>query len=84
MVDYILYFYLMSDKVEITDQSIFSDVSNTIKNALKKTFEVNPGKTKLSQDFLINRIIKDFGKIFHKNIIWKIIRITVQASLMSF
>ncbi len=42
--------YLMSDKVEITDQAIFSDVSNTIKNALKKTFEVNPGKTKLAQN----------------------------------
>ena len=42
--------YLMSDKVEITDQAIFSDVSSTIKNALKKTFEVNPGKTKLAQN----------------------------------
>lgn len=74
----------MSDKVEITDQSIYPEVSSTIKNALKKAFEVNPGKTKLAQKFLKNRIIKDFGKIFHKNIIWKIIRITVQASLMSF
>jgi hypothetical protein len=41
--------YLMSDKVEITDQAIFSDVSNTIENALKKTFASNPGKTKLAQ-----------------------------------
>lgn len=42
--------YLMSDKVEITDQAIFSDVSNTIENALKKTFASNPGKTKLAQN----------------------------------
>lgn len=42
--------YLMSDKVEVTDQAIFSDVSNTIENALKKTFASNPGKTKLAQN----------------------------------
>ena len=41
--------YLMSDKVEITDQAIFNDVSETIKIALERTFSKNPGKTKLAQ-----------------------------------
>jgi glutamate dehydrogenase/leucine dehydrogenase len=41
--------YLMSDSVEITDQAIFSDVSDTIKTALFRTFSKNPSKTKLAQ-----------------------------------
>jgi len=41
--------YLMSEDVEVTDQSIFLDVSQTIENALKKTFEKNPGKTNLAK-----------------------------------
>jgi glutamate dehydrogenase/leucine dehydrogenase len=41
--------YLMSDSVEITDQAIFSDVSQTIKTALERTFSKNPSKTKLAQ-----------------------------------
>jgi glutamate dehydrogenase/leucine dehydrogenase len=41
--------YLMSDGAEVTDKEIFSDVSNTIKTALKKTFSENPTKTKLAQ-----------------------------------
>ena len=41
--------YLMSEDVEVTDQSIFLDVSQTIENALKKTFEKNPGKTHLAK-----------------------------------
>lgn len=41
--------YLMSDGAEVTDQAIFSDVSNTIKNAMKKTYSENPKKTKLAQ-----------------------------------
>ncbi len=41
--------YLMSDKAEVTDQAIFSDVSQTIKTALMKTQSKNPGKTKLAQ-----------------------------------
>lgn len=41
--------YLMSDGAEVTDQAIFSDVSNTIKNAMKKTYSENPEKTKLAQ-----------------------------------
>ena len=41
--------YLMSDKVEVTDQAIFSDVSETIKKALTKTFEKSQTKTKIAQ-----------------------------------
>lgn len=41
--------YLMSDGAEVTDQAIFSDVSNTIKKAMKKTFSENPEKTRLAQ-----------------------------------
>ncbi|SEG22108.1 Glu/Leu/Phe/Val dehydrogenase dimerization domain-containing protein [Algoriphagus boritolerans] len=41
--------YLMSDDAEVTDKAIFSDVSNTIKTAMEKTFSKNPQKTKLAQ-----------------------------------
>lgn len=41
--------YLMSDGAEVTDEAIFSDVSNTIKEAMKKSFSKNPEKTKLAQ-----------------------------------
>lgn len=41
--------YLMSDNAEVTDEAIFSDVSTTIKDALKKTFSENSAKTKLAQ-----------------------------------
>lgn len=41
--------YLMSDGAEVTDEAIFSDVSNTIKEAMKKSYSENPEKTKLAQ-----------------------------------
>lgn len=41
--------YLMSDDAEVTDKAIFSDVSNTIKEAMKKAYLKNPEKTKLAQ-----------------------------------
>lgn len=41
--------YLMSDDAEVTDQAIFSDVSNTIKKALGRTFSEHSQKTKLAQ-----------------------------------
>lgn len=41
--------YLMSDDAEVTDAAIFSDVAETIQNAMKKTFSENPQKTKLAQ-----------------------------------
>jgi glutamate dehydrogenase/leucine dehydrogenase len=44
--------YLMSDKAVLTDDAIFKDVSKTIAKALRKTFEKNPGKTKIAQTSL--------------------------------
>lgn len=41
--------YLMSEEVELTDQAIFADVSETIRTAMQRSFSKNPGKTKLSQ-----------------------------------
>lgn len=44
--------YLMSEKVMVTDEAIFNDVSKTIHRALKKTFEKNPEKFRLAQTSL--------------------------------
>ena len=44
--------YLMSEKVMVTDEAIFNDVSKTINRALKKTYEKNPEKFKLAQTSL--------------------------------
>jgi glutamate dehydrogenase/leucine dehydrogenase len=44
--------YLMSDHVVLTDEAIFSDVSNTISEALKRTYEKNSGKTGLAMTSL--------------------------------
>jgi len=41
--------YLMSEKVELTDDGIFKDVSRTIAKALKKTHTKNPERTKIAQ-----------------------------------
>ncbi len=41
--------YLMIDKVELTDDGIFRDVSQTIAKALKNTHNINPGKTGIAQ-----------------------------------
>lgn len=41
--------YLMSEGAEVTDKAIFSDVSKTIRKAMKKTFSENPSKNKLAQ-----------------------------------
>ena len=41
--------YFMERKVEMTDQAIFEDTSETIKNALEKTYEKSPYKTKISE-----------------------------------
>jgi glutamate dehydrogenase/leucine dehydrogenase len=41
--------YLMSDGIELTDHGIFSDVSATINEALKRTFSKNQGKFNLAQ-----------------------------------
>lgn len=40
--------YFMEKKVQMTDESIFSDTSATIKNALLKTYQLNNSKTNIS------------------------------------
>ncbi|CAM1373775.1 Glu/Leu/Phe/Val dehydrogenase dimerization domain-containing protein [Tenacibaculum xiamenense] len=41
--------YFMERRVEMTDEAIFSDTSNTIKRALQKTFSKSASKTKISE-----------------------------------
>ena len=41
--------YLMSEKVEMTDEAIFSDTSNTIKAALENIFRISPSKIHISK-----------------------------------
>lgn len=53
--------YLMQHNAEVTEQAIFEDVSNRIKYALEKVFELNSNKTRISQtalDMVINQISK--------------------------
>ncbi len=40
--------YFMERKVQMTDEAIFSDTSNTIKNALEKVYNKNKSKTEIS------------------------------------
>jgi len=52
--------YLMSEKVELTDDGIFKDVSKTIAKALKKTHAKNPGRTKIAQasfEIALNQLV---------------------------
>ncbi|MBB6609473.1 amino acid dehydrogenase [Pontibacter sp. Tf4] len=41
--------YLMESEVEITDKAIFSDISQTIANALQKSHAKNSGKTEIAK-----------------------------------
>jgi glutamate dehydrogenase/leucine dehydrogenase len=41
--------YLMQSKVEVTDEAIFSDTSNVIRQALVNTHSYNPEKTHLAK-----------------------------------
>ena len=41
--------YFMERKVEMTDEAIFNDTSETIRKALEKTFEKSPYKTNISE-----------------------------------
>ena len=41
--------YFMERRVEMTDEAIFEDTSNTIKKALQKTFERSASKTRISE-----------------------------------
>ncbi len=40
--------YFMEKKVQMTDEAIFSDTSNTIQKAIEKAYELNPSKTNIS------------------------------------
>jgi glutamate dehydrogenase/leucine dehydrogenase len=40
--------YFMEKKVQMTDESIFNDTSEIIKNAIAKTHALNPNKTNIS------------------------------------
>ncbi len=42
--------YLMSsDLHKLTDEGIFNDTSETIKNALKSAYDINPNKTNIAK-----------------------------------
>ncbi len=40
--------YFMEKKVQMTDEAIFLDTSETIKKALERTYQLNPSKTNIS------------------------------------
>jgi len=40
--------YFMEKKVQMTDEAIFADTSNTIRKAIEKAHELNPSKTNIS------------------------------------
>jgi glutamate dehydrogenase/leucine dehydrogenase len=40
--------YFMEKKVQLTDEAIFADTSQTIQNAIQKIFEINSAKTNIS------------------------------------
>ena len=40
--------YFMEKKVQMTDEAIFADTSNIIKNAIQKANDLNPSKTNIS------------------------------------
>ncbi len=42
--------YLMGESLELTDEAIFDDTSQTIRQALEKTYAINKGKTKIAQN----------------------------------
>ena len=41
--------YCMEDNIKMNDTSIFKDVSNTIKNAIQNTYNINNNKTAISR-----------------------------------
>ena len=40
--------YFMEKKVQMTDEAIFKDTSETIKKAIEKAYDINPSKTSIS------------------------------------
>ncbi|APY11397.1 amino acid dehydrogenase [Seonamhaeicola sp. S2-3] len=52
--------YFMERKVQMTDEAIFNDTSNTIKEAIKKVYSKNPSKTGVSAtafEIALNQLI---------------------------
>ena len=52
--------YLMEGKAELTDEAIFNDASNTIKNAIQNIFNTNNNKTSISAtafEIALNQLI---------------------------
>ncbi|MCG8321110.1 MAG: amino acid dehydrogenase [Cytophagales bacterium] len=52
--------YLMSESIELTDEAIFADTSATIRNALQKTYNINPKPVhiaKTSFEIALNQLI---------------------------
>jgi glutamate dehydrogenase/leucine dehydrogenase len=41
--------YFMENEVRMDDEAIFNDISVTIRRALEKTFQQNPGRTRIAQ-----------------------------------
>ena len=41
--------YFMERRVQMTDDAIFNDTSNTIKNAIQKVYDQNQSKTGISE-----------------------------------
>ena len=41
--------YLMQPNIDLSDAAIFNDASTIIGNALKKVYEINPGKTEIAK-----------------------------------
>lgn len=53
--------YLMKENAEVSEEAIFRDVSNRIKESLENVYKLNPEKTKISQtalDMVINQLNK--------------------------
>ena len=50
--------YLMQDNVDISDDTIFADVSKTVEKALLKSFTGSEYPTKITQNFLQKAIKK--------------------------
>ncbi|MDN5216170.1 Glu/Leu/Phe/Val dehydrogenase dimerization domain-containing protein [Fulvivirgaceae bacterium BMA12] len=52
--------YLMSESIELTDEAIFADTSQTIKDALQKAYDANPKRTHIARtsfEIALNQLI---------------------------
>jgi len=53
--------YLMEEKIQLTDQAIFNDVSNTIRNFLEKLSKTDKTKVKISKRALYHALNRTFA-----------------------